>query len=402
MLIGLQYSLEWFINLFEAAIDKATKTPVLEDRIKKLIDCFTFMLYTNVCRSLFEKDKLLFSFLLAVKIMQGEKRIDGDEVRFFLQGTTSLDLEQPNPIPGGWLSDKSWGDIIAMDKLSEASGIVNDVTSDLASWEQVFNDEDPLTRIHEVVGDKYHRFQKLCILRAIRPDMVVPGAQSFVAEEMGTDYIEPPPFDLMACYKDSNCSTPLIFVLTPGADPMTELLRVADELGFGGKKLTSISLGQGQGPFAENAISEAADGGAWVCLQNCHLCISWMPTLERICEELTPNRVHETFRLWLTSEPSPHFPSYILQNGVKMTNEPPKASPTLYLQLYDDWEATQKEEQKIFTLSSEFKKMLFGLTFFHATVRERRKFGPLGWNIQYIFSGPDLRISMDQLRIFLD
>lgn len=63
---------------------------------------------------------------------------------------------------------------------------------------------------------------------------------------MGSKYIEPPPFDLMACYKDSSCSTPLIFVLTPGADPMTELLRVADELGFGGKRLASISLGQGQ------------------------------------------------------------------------------------------------------------------------------------------------------------
>lgn len=70
-------------------------------------------------------------------------------------------------------------------------------------------------------------------------------------QEMGASFTEPPPFDLRACYEDSSCSTPLIFVLTPGADPMTELLRVADELGFGGKKLASISLGQGQGPLAE-------------------------------------------------------------------------------------------------------------------------------------------------------
>lgn len=145
--------------------------------------------------------------------------------------------------------------------------------------------------------------------------------------------------------------------------------------------------------------SEAADSGTWVCLQNCHLCISWMPTLERLCQELTPDRVHETFRLWLTSEPSPHFPSYILQNGVKMTNEPPKGMRAnllgSFFKIESDWFDTCLR-------SNEFKKMLFGLTFFHAIVRERRKFGPLGWNIQYVFSGSDLRISMDQLRIFLD
>lgn len=183
-----------------------------------------------------------------------------------------------------------------------------------------------------------------------------------------------------------------------GAAPMAELTKLAEEMGFG-SKLRAISLGQGQGSIAENAILEAGDKGTWVCLQNCHLCISWMPTLERLCEEFSEDTLHPNFRLWLTSEPSPFFPAFVLQNGIKMTNEPPKGMRANLLgslyQVDDTWFSTCQRKD-------EFKKMLFGLCFFHAAVRERRKFGPLGWNIQYVFSPPDLRISMDQLRIFLD
>jgi len=101
-----QYSLQWFQRLFASSVKDSTQTEDVTERIAILNEYQTLALYQNVCRSLFERHKLLFSLLLCTKILFGDNKIDGQEWRFFLTGASG-EIE-PIANPTDWLDDLEW------------------------------------------------------------------------------------------------------------------------------------------------------------------------------------------------------------------------------------------------------------------------------------------------------
>jgi len=166
-------------------------------------------------------------------------------------------------------------------------------------------------------------------------------------------------------YVDTDNLTPLVFILSTGADPTEELYKFARDKGLA-DSLDTISLGQGQTEKALNLIRDSSLTGKWVLLQNCHLSQEFMPHLEGAVLGLPEiEDIHPEFRLYLTSTPVDFFPVSVLQNGVKLTTEPPrglKANITRsFAEMTDDWLNDCKKPDT-------YRKMIFAVSFFHAIV----------------------------------
>lgn len=80
------------------------------------------------------------------------------------------------------------------------------------------------------------------LLKVMREEKLIFGIKEFVKSELGDKFIESPPFDLLGAYNDSMNTSPIIFVLSPGADPITYLVNLAKSKNME-SRLKILSLG---------------------------------------------------------------------------------------------------------------------------------------------------------------
>lgn len=240
------FSLNWYINLYIYSIENANRSKDIIRRLKFLTDAITYNLYCSVCRSLFEKDKLLFSFILTTKILLANNIIDINSFKFLLTGgNQSISIDLPNPDPK-WITNKIWDDIKRLEQISSFKNFSKDFSKNLEIWKNYYDAAEPhKAEIPKLWIQKLSKFENLILLRALRPDKITEAIMDFVVNEMGEIYVNPPPFDITKSCEDANCLMPLLFILSPGADPMGSLLSFAEKMGFD-ESFQSISLGQGK------------------------------------------------------------------------------------------------------------------------------------------------------------
>jgi len=402
-----QFSLSYFSVLVNTCIDISRKSDDLDERLEILLSFITMFVYRNVCRGLFEQHKMIFSFLICTSILRASGAIPMAEWNFFLRGVTALSSDAgPKTKELGtrpkFFPEAKWALIRGMQRSCPTMGDLSKfIQIEANQFEDYFESSQPFDHEFPTTFPKISNFQRLVLVKTLHEDKLVAALSRFVAEDLGEIFTQSPPAAIGDIYPDTTKTSPIIFILSTGADPTVALQRFGLKMDReAGQRLHIISLGQGQGPIAESTVSKALPVGDWVCLQNCHLARSWMDSLEKIVEGIQSDAgVHDEFRLWLTSMPTQQFPVYVLQNGIKVTIEPPKGIRSNLLGSFADLGAE-------FVHSSpkpeEWRRLMFACAFFHAVIQERSKFGPMGWNKKYDFSSSDLECSIQTLKMFLD
>uniref|UniRef100_A0A1I8MKN2 AAA+ ATPase domain-containing protein n=1 Tax=Musca domestica TaxID=7370 RepID=A0A1I8MKN2_MUSDO len=223
-----QYSLGWFLNLFVNAILKAPKSSQLAERLDNLNNYFTKSIYQNVCRSLFEKDKLVISLVMCLGILLSRGKINKSHLLFFLTGGVGLQSIPPNPA-SSWLPEKAWFQIVLASNLEGLTDFYKNFQSNIDAWKCYYDLQTPEEAKFPPPYDNIDEMLGLIILKCLRSDKVVPAVRSFITRNMDRSFVEPPPFDLNESFADSSPRIPLVFLLSPGSDPMSSLFMYAKQ-----------------------------------------------------------------------------------------------------------------------------------------------------------------------------
>jgi dynein heavy chain len=404
-----QYSLDSFVTFLFKAIEKAEPSDDMKVRCEGLIATIRMTIFRWVNRGLFERHKLIFCSMITFRLLQrGLLKEDyiGQQFQFLLRGPIRTDVE--NPLVE-WLPNTAWNCVQKLTEIdffgSFAQNLEKDAPNRFKEW---FNEIQPEEVKLPLDWKKLDQmpFQKLLVLRAMRPDRMgialgdwvrnaLPDGKAYVDCDGGLSFGAV----LESAFEDASNVCPIFFILSPGADPVKEVeamgkrtINLQQNVNY-----HNVAMGQGQDVVAMAKMEMGHKEGHWVMLQNIHLMPRWCVSLEKKMDNYAIEGSHPNFRLFLSADPNNGIPIGILDRAVKLTNEPPQGLNANLVRAFANFKKEEFDDR-----DSKVKAILFGLCHFHSVMLERKKFGPMGYNMMYPFATGDLRDSASVLYNYLE
>lgn len=399
-----QFSLAAFLTLYQRALKSDSIGAYTTDmRITLLESTLQTLGYSYVARALFKADRLIFAMHLTYGL--NSEQFFPNEWEFFL-GQLAGDLNASvgdGPLsPGRRRSSFSVGD----DAFVPPSWVPNDCATELGSFLALFPDlvsilnlrnldiwqpwiasEYPERSFSPAVQSTTRPFQKLLLVQILRPDRLRSAMAAFVEDLLHLTDLGGESVNFKRLLDTEILATePVLIIISAGTDPSLDIASLALNV-VGASRYHQIAMGQGQAEVALQKIQMCSKEGHWLCLQNLHLMLAWLPALEKELNSLTP---HPNFRLWLTSEAHLKFPAMLLKSSLKITYEAPPGLKRNMQRIYEGW-----TPEIISRGGSLGAQTLFVLAWFHAVIQERRTYIPQGWTKFYEFSSADLRASAE-------
>uniref|UniRef100_A0A8C3IZN2 DYH9 protein n=1 Tax=Chrysemys picta bellii TaxID=8478 RepID=A0A8C3IZN2_CHRPI len=260
-----QFSLKAFSVVFQKAVERASPDESLKERVLNLIDSITFSVFQYTTRGLFECDKLTYTAQVTFQILLMNNEINVVELDFLLRYPAQPGVTSPVE----FLSNHSWGGIKSLSSMEEFRNLDRDIEGSAKRWKKFVESECPEKEKFPQEWKSKSALQRLCMLRAIRPDRMTYAVRDFVEEKLGSKYVVGRSLDFATSFEESGPATPMFFILSPGVDPLKDVEKQGKKLGytFNNKNFHNVSLGQGQEVVAEQALDMAAKEGHWVILQ---------------------------------------------------------------------------------------------------------------------------------------
>lgn len=421
-----QFTLEKYMDILRTVLFKQKAKKEFSDTLREKIVAIDKALRKKVYRTcsgaLFEKDQNLLGLLLAVTLgrldeearlgLKEEQKAKGDiladpedsapeknyfdtefddEMRFLIspRSKENRDNQEVNPDPS-WIGPQMWDFLNDLNTLPNFQGIVGSFLHNSKEWRRFFVASEPE---HETLpsdwSQKIKGFSLLLVIKVVRPDRLTSGVQKFVAETLGKSFIEPVAFDLEKMSEKAHKFekfSPILILTNEGVDPWTYVDTLAQKKG---KRVIQVSLGKGQSEIAKKKIGHAFKHNNWVYCGNIHLSEQFMRDLELTVESLRQKPKNPEFGLFLSSAPVPTVPLDLLQNCLLCTLEPVRGLKQNMFRVMNTLVPHDLRNDDTVLDVSKYKKLVYALSFFHAVLNERKRFGQLGWNCRYDFSDAD-------------